>query len=540
MAGQLKTLPSLLETQAGNIQVGLCLSDDDILAFAQGELSAHERDSIHTHMDQCRDCQRLLAETTRALDMAPIADTGRICWNTVFQPNSFIGERYRIVRLVARGGMGEVYEAIDETLHVRVALKTVTSIACDSVRAVRHLKGEVQLARRITHPNVCRIFDLGAHRIKPSGDEISFLVMEFVEGECLGKKLRAGGALPLALAQSIARQLLLGLRAAHCAGILHRDFKSENVMIRTDDAGHVNAVILDFGLAKALNENGSATITQGQGNAIIGTVGYIAPEQLEGKPLSRASDIYAFGVVFYEMLTGRLPFESGSPAASAIARLHRNAEPPSNFSSTVPKWLDQIVLRCLNRQRSSRYADAQQVLDALSTGASRHPSEPLLAATVYRRYWLGGALALSSLLAVTLIVKQGIIQHELRPTVTVAPQYTARLQWQPRPMVALTERDALAVGSVNGDRSGSGRKRTTIDHTGTETGKPTKAASMLPAHKPTRGSSRVAPSAPEESAAPTHPTESYDANDSPEPSKSDGWLPLWGKSATSKSQPITN
>lgn len=537
MAGQLKTLPSLLESPAGDIHVGRCLTDDDILAFAQGELPANERDSIHIHMDQCRDCQRLLAETTRALDMDPIADTGRIGWNTVFQPNAFIGERYRIVRLVARGGMGEVYEAFDGTLHERVALKTVTSIACDSVRAVRHLKGEVQLARRITHPNVCRIFDLGAHRFKPSGDEISFLVMEFVEGECLGKKLRASGALPLALAQSIARQLLLGLRAAHRAGILHRDFKSENVMIRTSDTGHVHAVILDFGLAKALNESGSATITQGQGNAIIGTVGYIAPEQLEGKPLSRASDIYAFGVVFYEMLTGRLPFESGSPAASAMARLHRDAVPPSYFNSTVPRWLDQIVLRCLSRQRSSRYADAQQVLDALSTATARH----LLAAPVLSRYWLGGALALSSLLGFTLIAKQGIVQRPSRQAVAAAPQqHRKRSEGQPRPITA-TDNETIAANPVSRDQPESGVKGKTVASSGARMGKPTKIGTLAPATRLTRDLLPTAPSAMEVSAAPT-PAASHDDNRLPEPSKSVGWLPLRGKSvtSTSESQPIAD
>ena len=537
MAGQ----PNLLESKAGNNQVGSCLSDDDILAFAQGELSAHERDSFHTHMDQCRDCQRLLAETTRALDMDPIADSGRISWNTVFQPNSFIGERYRIVRLVARGGMGEVYEAFDGMLHERVALKTVTSTACDSVRAVRHLKAEVQLARRITHANVCRIFDFGAHRIKPSGDEINFLVMEFVDGECLGKKLRASGALPLALAQSIARQLLLGLGAAHRAGILHRDFKSENVMIRTDDAGHVNAVILDFGLAKALNESGSATTTQGQGNAIIGTVGYISPEQLEGEPLSRASDIYAFGVVFYEMLTGRLPFEAGSAAASAIARLHIDAEPPSNINPSVPRWLDQSVLRCLSRQRISRYADAQQVLDALATAAARHHSEPLPVLTMRRRYWIACALALSSLLALTLIALWGILHHELRPTVAVAsPQVTTLLAWQHHPATAAAQNDAIAVSSVIEAQSKSSLKRATTSHPGTGIVNPTKTISLAPARKQPRPLPQPAPRAPEKSGALTTRAAFVDKNDSSKPRKTVDWLPLWEKSSKSESQPIAN
>jgi serine/threonine protein kinase len=375
MPEQLKTLTSPWDSQTQSVGIGPCLSEDDILAFVLGDLKDNKLDRVHAHMDECAVCQCLVAEAAHAVDSEPLADSDRPSWNTVFQRNSMVSKRYRVLRLIARGGMGEVYEAYDTALQERVALKTVTSTACDSVQALRLLKAEVQLARRISHPNVCRIYDLGSHFMQ-SGAEIQFLVMELVEGECLGKKLRETGALPLERAQSIARQLLHGLCAAHQAGILHRDFKSDNVILRTERNGRVTPVILDFGLAKVLNESGHIATTQSNGHAMVGTIGYMAPEQIEGEPLSRASDLYAFGVVWYEMLTGRLPFEGGTLAASALARLHRAAEPPSSINPAVPKSLDEFVLRCMSRQRADRYASAEQVLDALSMVTDAPQSEP--------------------------------------------------------------------------------------------------------------------------------------------------------------------
>jgi serine/threonine protein kinase len=370
----LKTLSSAKEFSAdsGTVALDACLSDDDILAFAKGEVHPQRMESVHSHLDSCAVCQQLLTEAARAIDASPISETARPSWNTVFQSGSMIARRYRVLRLIARGGMGEVYEAIDTALHERVALKTVTATHCDSLEAIRLLKAEVQLARRIGHTNVCRIFDLGTHVMEASRSEIQFLVMEYVEGECLGKKLRQSGALALEMAQAVAHQLLLGLAAAHQAGVLHRDFKSDNVMLRKESNGRMTAVILDFGLAKALNENGNTVTTrQLQVQAMVGTIGYMAPEQIEGEPLSAASDIYSFGIVWFEMLTGRLPFEGKTLAASAVARLHRLPKPPSHYNANVPKWIDDIVLRCLEREQAARFAAAEQVLAALLAGPTR-------------------------------------------------------------------------------------------------------------------------------------------------------------------------
>jgi serine/threonine protein kinase len=370
-----KTLTSFLDASLQSVGLGPCLSEDEILAFVQGDVPDVKHERIHAHVDECDVCQHLVAEAAHAIDTEPTVESERPSWNTVFQRNTVVAKRYRVLRLIARGGMGEVYEVYDSALQERVALKTVTSTACDSAQAMRLLKAEVQHARRISHPNVCRIYDLGSHIIESTGAEIQFLVMEFVEGEVLGKKLRESGALPIELAQSIARQLLQGLRAAHQAGTLHRDFKSDNVILKTDANGRITPVILDFGLAKALNESGHQATTHTQNHAMVGTIGYMAPEQIEGEPLSRASDLYAFGVVWYEMLTGHLPFAGGSIAASAVARLHRDAEPPSSVTSHIPKSLDDIVLRCLSRQPKDRYGSAEEILEALANAADAPQSQ---------------------------------------------------------------------------------------------------------------------------------------------------------------------
>jgi serine/threonine protein kinase len=331
-----------------------CLSDSDVAAFAEGKLDIVELPRLHQHLDQCERCQQLVIEAVRASafalthpdDGTPVAD-----WNTTFRRGSVIGGRYFIERFIARGGMGEVYEAFDRDLLERVALKTVTSTACDSHSAVRRLKGEVQLARRVSHPNVCRIYDLGTHALD-DGVQVHFLTMEFVEGETLGQRIRRAGALPLQEARDIARQLLLGLRAAHGAGILHRDFKSDNVMLRAEADGTTTPVILDFGLARPFDDRTQAP--SGSSQHVVGTFGYIAPEHLQGDSLTIASDLYSFGVVCFEMLTGELPLPNQGERAKAI-----------------DTSLSALVDGCLQRSPSRRFESTEAALASLEAGEQR-------------------------------------------------------------------------------------------------------------------------------------------------------------------------
>ena len=351
-----------------------CLSDEEVLAFAIGRLPESQLASAHLHLDQCETCQRLLSEAAHALATAataPLHETDDLCWNTTFRPGTLVGQRYLIRQFIARGGMGEVYEAFDRELQERVALKTVTSTACDNPTAVRRLKGEVQLARRVSHPNVCRIYDFGTHVMPRTGAQISFLPMEFVDGETLGQRVRLAGAIPVDEARQLARELLLGLCAAHDAGVLHRDFKSDNVMLRAGAGDESSPLILDFGLARALDRDPR----RGQSSSsstLVGTFDYIAPEQLEGKPHSTASDVYAFGIVLFEILTGELPFEANSsPAIAALERLQRAAPAPSSKNPRVPPDLDELVLHCLRRSPKDRYRTPAEVLRVLDELESR-------------------------------------------------------------------------------------------------------------------------------------------------------------------------
>jgi serine/threonine protein kinase len=358
-------LESDLQPAHAELAASPCLSDEDVLAFAIGRWPEARLARAHEHLDQCETCQRLLSEAAHALATAattPRDDSDDLSWNTTFQPGTLVGQRYLIRQFIARGGMGEVYEAFDNELQERVALKTVTSTACDNPNAVRRLKGEVQLARRVGHPNVCRIYDFGTHVMTQTGAQISFLTMEFVDGETLGQRVRLCGALPVEEARKLGRQLLLGLSAAHEAGVLHRDFKSDNVMLRAEAGDESSPLILDFGLARALDQRHASHSNP----TLVGTFGYIAPEQLEGKPYSTASDVYALGIVWFEMLTGELPFESSSsPAIAALERLQKAAPSPSSKNPLVPPDLDAIVGGCLRRSPKDRFRTPAAVLAAL-------------------------------------------------------------------------------------------------------------------------------------------------------------------------------
>lgn len=346
-----------------------CLDDDMVLAFVEGRLGAEELAACHRHFDDCEACQWLVAEAAHAIGAThdpavsqPLGVSLRI--------GSLVGDRYRVERFIARGGMGEVYEAFDRVLNQRIALKTVKSTISDSPTAARRLKAEVLLARRVTHPNVCRLYDLGSQRLTKKV-EIHFLSMEYIEGISLREKITRDGRFEVDEAIGIARQLLGGLGAAHEAGTLHRDFKPDNVMLRAASREPI-AVIMDFGLAWALDSEAPPRSAKSN-EPLIGTLTYMAPEQVEGTPLAISTDLYAFGIVLFEMLTGRLPFVGESPATTALKRLSERAPPPSSFNPDVPAYLDHIVLRCLERLPKNRYAAAGDVLAALDRNSSRPP-----------------------------------------------------------------------------------------------------------------------------------------------------------------------
>ncbi|MES1179174.1 MAG: protein kinase [Myxococcales bacterium] len=369
-----------------------CLTDEEVVTFAAGRMEGSRLSVAHQHLDDCVLCQLLLSEAAHSLATAttlPSFVQQGGAWNTTFQAGAVVGQRYVIRRFIARGGMGEVYEAFDRDLQERVALKTVTSTACDNPSAVRRLKGEVQLARRVSHPNVCRIYDFGTHVMPDSAVQISFLTMEFVDGETLGDRLRSTGPLSISEARRLGRQLLLGLGAAHDAGVLHRDFKSDNVMLK-EVSGQPCPLILDFGLARPFDDYRQRTGSLSNAG-LVGTIRYLAPEQLQGKPHSTSSDIYSLGMVWFEMLTGELPFEdSPSPAVAALERMQKPAPSPSSRNPAVPSDLDGIVAGCLRRSPKHRFRTTAQAIAALDELERR--SQPFWGRG---KRWLIGASACS-------------------------------------------------------------------------------------------------------------------------------------------------
>ena len=272
--------------------------------------------------------------------------------------------RFRIIRFIARGGMGEVYEAEDLELHENIAIKTVLPSIASNPGAIEQFKREIQLARKVTHANVCRIFDL-VYDPRPSGS-ITFLTMEMLDGITLAAYLEKVGIVPLDEAIVLARQMAEGLDAAHRAGIIHQDFKTGNVMlINADDLEHRRVVITDFGLAYNSRAAGGTAGQRG------GTPAYMAPEQIEGQPLSDATDIYAFGVVLYELVTGRLPYGAKTPDELLTKKCSQSPILPSRYAPDLPLRVERTILRCLAKPPFERFATARDVMAELDPPRSR-------------------------------------------------------------------------------------------------------------------------------------------------------------------------
>jgi Tfp pilus assembly protein PilF/TolB-like protein len=280
-----------------------------------------------------------------------------------FAPGTRLAGRYRIVRFIAAGGMGEVYQAEDLMLGTDVALKTIRPELVARDRIMERFRREILLARRVTHPNVCRIFDLGHHPAAEGRPHVTFLTMELLQGDTLRQRLGRG---PLTSDEAFPLIVQMGaaLAAAHEAGVVHRDFKAANVMLvppRTGDAGP-RVVVTDFGLAWAAGDN-LASITHP--DHLVGTPAYVAPEQVEGAEVTAAADIYAFGVVLYEMVTGRLPFEGDSPLSTVLKRFREEPASPRDHAPALgPRW-EAVILRCLEREPRDRFASAEEVVRAL-------------------------------------------------------------------------------------------------------------------------------------------------------------------------------
>jgi serine/threonine protein kinase len=259
--------------------------------------------------------------------------------------STFAG-RYQIIEELGRGGMGRVYKATDTKIKEKVALKLIKPEIASDKKTLERFSNELRIARRITHKNVGKMFDINEE------EGTHYITMEYVSGQDLRGLIRQSGKLGIETALSIAKQACEGLSEAHKTGVIHRDLKPSNIMI--DREGNVR--IMDFGSARSLKERG---IT-GAG-VMIGTPDYMSPEQAEAKAVDQRSDIYSLGVILYEMVTGRVPFEGDT--ALSIAMRHKSEIPkdPKEYNAQVPSDLSNLILRCLEKDKENRYQSAEEM-----------------------------------------------------------------------------------------------------------------------------------------------------------------------------------
>jgi predicted Ser/Thr protein kinase len=313
---------------------------------------------VEAHAPECPPAADGSHATTLAEDGRPLSfpESGTDDWGEEgepsYPPGTMLAGRYRVVSLLKRGGMGEVYRAEDLKLRQQVALKLLPGSLIRDGAALARFHGEVRLARQVSHPNVCRVFDVGEADGRP------FLSMEFIDGEDLQSLLRRIGRISYGKALEISRQLIAGLAAIHGCGILHRDLKPGNVMI--DGRGRVR--IADFGVAALADEPAESSL--------VGTPAYVAPELWAGGKATVRSDLYALGLVLYEVFTGRrVPPASSTPRKTA-ARLKEDTRPvpPSALVPEVDHRTEAAILRCLARDPAARPASTLEVVAALPGG----------------------------------------------------------------------------------------------------------------------------------------------------------------------------
>jgi tetratricopeptide (TPR) repeat protein/predicted Ser/Thr protein kinase len=272
---------------------------------------------------------------------------------------TLLAERYEILSLLGQGGMGAVYKARDTELERMVALKLIRPDLASNPEILRRFKQELILAREVTHRNVIRIFDLGQTK------GFKFITMEYVEGRDLRALLRERGKLPADEAVEIVSQVCSALETAHAAGVVHRDLKPQNIM--QDAKGRI--FVMDFGIAHSLETPGMT-----QTGALMGTPEYMSPEQARGMKVDARSDLFAFGIIFYELLTGISPFKAESALATLLKRTQERAKPPAEIDPAIPKTLSDVVMKCLEIQLPDRYQSAKEVseaLDAWKAGSSK-------------------------------------------------------------------------------------------------------------------------------------------------------------------------
>jgi tetratricopeptide (TPR) repeat protein/predicted Ser/Thr protein kinase len=298
----------------------------------------------------CNNCAGSLRGTrTQGVALAPTRTIESQAWELT--TGITFGGRYQIIEQLGRGGMGRVYRALDTKTREEVALKLIRPDIASDKRTLERFVNEITLAHKISHRNIGRMYHLGENQ------GIHFITMEYVPGEDLKSFIRRSRRLDIGTTVAIAKQVCNGLTEAHTAGIVHRDLKPGNIMI--DKEG--NAKILDFGIARAVGTQGVTA-----DGIIIGTPEYMSPEQVEGKDSDLRSDIYSFGVILFEMVTGRLPFSADTPFAIAFKQQSERPPRPEDLNPQMPPQLGAIILKCLEKDRGKRYQSTEEICHDLS------------------------------------------------------------------------------------------------------------------------------------------------------------------------------
>jgi serine/threonine protein kinase/tetratricopeptide (TPR) repeat protein len=276
---------------------------------------------------------------------------------TVITPGSDFGPRYRVESLLGQGGMGRVYKAYDKELDRTVAIKVVRDGAIGQSDALKRFKQELVLASKISHKNILRIHDMG------DVGGMRFISMAYVDGKDLQHIIRDNPKMPLDRILNFAKQIADALAAAHAEGVVHRDLKPQNLLVDKNDQIYV----CDFGLAKSFEEGAIGMTRTG---AFLGTPRYMSPEQVEGKPADNRADLYAFGLILYEMVVGDVPFTGESTLKVMYQRIQEKPKSPKLIKPDLPNWLVRIIMRCLERDANDRYQNAYEILADIQGSSS--------------------------------------------------------------------------------------------------------------------------------------------------------------------------
>ncbi len=383
---------------------------------------------------RCKKCNSPLSvggETTASINMDgwqpyPANRRGISGETQALQSGHVLGGRYEILQLLGQGGMGMVYRARDREVNREVALKVIRPDLAGHSDLARRFKQELILARQITHKNVIRIFDLG------EAEGTKFISMEYIEGRDLKSIQAECGKLPPEEAAEIIEAVCRGLDAAHAEGVVHRDLKPQNIMV--DKHGRV--AVMDFGLARS-GEMSAVT----QVGVLVGTPQYMSPEQAKGEEVDSRSDLFSLGIIFYELLTGKSPYEATTSFGTLLKRTQKRARPPIELDNEIPKFMNGIVVRCLEIDPQRRYASAQEILRDLearhSTGVTPLQVSLLRTLRQFPIKWIGVGLT-----AILLLIAGFVFWGKI-----------SSMAVKPKPSVPVTSLAIIPFRNASGDPS---------------------------------------------------------------------------------------